>query len=178
MAKKRKASSSPTTTVTVRPNAPDGVTDTPRHRRLRTRRSGDSFQLVDDALDLGLVSGDVISCASGADGRRYLSGIVRLREGTLSQVGVGGSLCRHHFAEFVDQATDDWHDDGAARIQERGGSVYAFWPIEIPVAEATLAVELSASEFRLEHMIMPPEIRQELISHCVSFGPPAVARAA
>ncbi|MDO5668510.1 MAG: hypothetical protein Q4G50_00745 [Corynebacterium sp.] len=178
MAKKRKAPGSPTTTVTVRPTSPDDVTNPPRHRRLRAQRSGDSFALLDDALDLGLVSGDVISCASGADGRRYLSGLVRLREGTLSQVGIGGSLCRHHFAEFVDQATDDWHDDGAARVQERGGSLYAFWPIEIPVAEASLAVDLSASEYRLKHLIVPPELRQDLISHYVFFGPPATAHAA
>lgn len=178
MAKKQKRTTPPTTTVTVRPLPLTDATSPPRVRTLRARRSGDSFQLLGDALELGLVSGDVVSCASGADGRRYLSGIVRLREGTLTQVGIHGALCRHHFGEFVDQATDDWHDDGACRIQERGGALFGFWPPEVPADEARLATELSAAEYRLQSAVIPGYSRQALIGHCVVFGPPAAVQAA
>ncbi|MDO5513284.1 hypothetical protein [Corynebacterium sp.] len=175
MAKKRKIP--PTTTITVRPDLKTDSSHLSRPRTLRARRNGDSFELVSDALDLGLVTGDVVSCASGVDGRRYLSGIVRLRAGSLAQIACG-ALCGPHREEFVDQATDDWYEEEAVRVEDFDCCLFGFWPPEIPVSVVRMVVELSAGEYRLASTVIPVHVRQAYISRHVTFGLPAAPQAA
>lgn len=174
MAKKR----NPTTTVTLQPLAPDLVTGTPRPRLLRARTNGETHTLINGALDLGLVPGDEVVCTAGENGVRHFSGIARLREGTLAQVTPGGHLCRHHFAEFVDQVKDDLRIEGASSVHERGGTVRSFWPPEVSYEDVSMAVQLSASEFGLPFSLLPERLRPQLIAHSVRFGVPPGNRSA
>lgn len=173
-----KAEKQPTTTITVRPLAPSTVTDSPRSRVLRARATGDTYTLIDGALDLGLVTGDEVSVATGSDGARYFSGVARLRPGILAEVLVYERLCSHHAAEFVDQVKDDWRIEGASSVHERGGRVRSFWPPTIPHEDVTMAVELSTSEYGLPFSLIPAQFRPRLIAHLVSFGPPPCIRSA
>lgn len=170
--KQKKQKQASTTTVTVRPEVTRDSPTTPRPRKLRARPRGENFVLVDGALDLGLVPGDVVWCLSGTDGRRYFAGMEEPRAGTLSRTLVAGVFCSHHSAEFIDQTMDDLREEGATSFEVREGTLWAFWPDDVPTMEVAMSVARSAGEFGLANSIHPDWTRNRLIAARVLGGPP------
>jgi len=168
-----------TTTVTVRPQTPPGVAEPPRYRRLRARPADGTFLLIDGALDLGLAPGDEVRCVSGIDGVRYFASIEDPRPGTLARILVANAtFCSHHRAEFIDQTKDELRHHGAASVHERGGTVWSFWPADVPQEDVANAVARAAATYGLPNSITPDEYRPDIIYRMVSFGPPQPVRSA
>ena len=157
--------------LNVHPVPPADVTNPPKPRRVRARRAAGSYELVKGALDLGLVRGDEVMCSPGTDGVRYIDSVVRLREGTLSYVQAGHYLCEYHRAETIDQITDDWRNENATAVEERGGIVRAFWPARVPLDDVRMAVDRSAAEYGLPCGVLPSRLRLAAISVWVNLAP-------
>ncbi|GAB3710721.1 hypothetical protein [Corynebacterium nasicanis] len=172
MAKKKQTKTASTTTVSVRPQPTRDSSTIPRPRKLRARRRGEDFVIVDGALDLGIVPGDVVWCLSGADGRRYFAGLEEPRSGTISRTLVAGVFCPQHSAEFIDEAMEDLRAEGASAFQMREGTLWAFWPGEIPTVDVALSVARSAAEYGLANAVHPGWTRDGIIATRVHAGPP------
>ena len=148
-----------TTTVTDHPQTPPGVAEPPRHRKLRARATNGTFLLL--------------------DGIRYFASLEEPREGTLARIMVTAALfCTHHRAEVIDQTRDELRHHGAASVHERGGTVWSFWPAEIPREDVAETVAHVAAEFGMPNSITPDEYRPDVIYRMVAFGPPQSVRAA
>ena len=171
MAQKKKRRQQSTTSVTVRNQL------STRPRTLQARPSGGGFVLVDGAPDLGLVPDDVVSCESGVDGRRYFTGVEERRPGTLSRILVEGVFCAHHTSEFVDRAGDELREQGAVSLLHRDGTLWAFWPADIPEWEVAMLVAGIAAEYGMINSIRPGRTRAQIIGSRTLSGPPVPAAA-
>ncbi|AGF71367.1 hypothetical protein [Corynebacterium halotolerans] len=123
-------------------------------RRSRKDRTKETYELIDDALDLGLVSGDVVSCEVSGQGGRYMTGVESLRNGTLGTLSAAGSFCHQHLDEVLEQTIGDWKATGCEVVRPHdSGWLSGFWPASIPVADADMTVARSAAEFGLDGFI-------------------------
>lgn len=168
MAKKKKTA---ITSINAHPYTPPGITSPLKPRKLRAGLRRGGYELRAAALELGLVPGDLVTGSQGGDGARYLNGISALRPGTLTSLPVTRYFCACHGPEVIDQVSRDWRSNGAVFVAERGGVVRAFWPEQIPAADAEMALERSASEFGLPPTLIPARLRPGLIAEMVDLVP-------
>ena len=150
-----------------------------RGRPVRARRRGgkdraaETHELLDDALDRGLVSGDVVSCLADEQHRRYLVGIESLRNGTLGALATAGHFCPRNLAAMVEQTTRDWRATGCESVHTDGsGLLSGFWPASVPTADVDLALARSAAEFGLDGFLTPLPDRLEVIEFRVDLSLP------
>lgn len=133
----------------------------------------ETHELLDDALDLGLVSGDVVSCLAGEQHGRYVVGIESLRNGTLGALATAGHFRPRRLAAMVEQTTGDWRATGCESVHADGsGLLSGFWPASVPAADVDLALARSAAEFGLDGFLSPLPDRLEVIGFRVDLSLP------
>ncbi len=136
--------------VTVHPAHYPGTPVVLRARRHR-RRGEDLHELIDAALELGLVPGDIVSCRRDGTDELHMVRVESLRNGTLGTVLATGRLRPEHVAQTLTRIGEDWQR-GRCRVVDRHGpeGLSGFWPAAVSFADADMTVVLSAAEFRLE----------------------------